>query len=459
MFPQFPLARQPPSQRSYWFIVNELAGKIMSADAAATQSGNRPPKRSLLQSGIIFSAANIFVAAGNFAFQILMGHRLDNYQFGLVNATLSFVLLLNLPMNAATYAVAHYIARFHYSGDDARLLGLFAGCRKFLFRLTIGACVLAAVLIVPLSHFFLFPTPLVLAAFCVVVLTCWGTFVNSLCQGLGWFNRLAAIGLLAVILRMAFGTLTIAIPMAVIGVLASAFMLLSNLVLLVWRKDLARKAEPVSPWSLEFVQFLVVAAAFSVGTFFLNQGDLLVAKRYLPSDDLSALSAAGNFARNLPLAVGPLLTVLYTHRSRTHHHHDDALREQLKLLGLYTIALGCGVAFLLVFRTLCLKILGKYTPEAAAMLGPFSITMAFFGMSQAMAMWALASRWTKIAMLYGVLGLGYWLVLFFFGKTASALVHVMPIASGVAFAVLFVTWLIQMKQHRNPPQPDEPPLP
>ena len=118
-----------------------------------------------------------------------------------------------------------------------------------------------------------------------------------------------------------------------------------------------------------------------------------------------------------------------------------------------------GWLFLLVFRTLCLKVLGKYSPEAAAMLIPFSITMAFVGMSQAMAMWALASRWTKIAMLYGVLGLGYWLVLFFFGKTASALVHVMPIASGVAFAILFLDLAhLQMKQHRNPPQPDEPPL-
>ena len=180
--------------------------------------------------------------------------------------------------------MAHYIARFHYSGDDARLLGLFAGCRKFLFRLTIGACLLATILIVPLSHFFHFQTPLAFAAFCVVLLTCWGTFVNSLCQGLGWFNRLAAIGLLAVILRLAFGTLTFLSPIAIIGVLASAFMLLSNLILLVWRKDLSRKAEPVSPWTMEFIQFLVVAAAFSGGTFYFSQGDLLVANRSFPPD-------------------------------------------------------------------------------------------------------------------------------------------------------------------------------
>jgi hypothetical protein len=236
-------------------------------------------------------------------------------------------------------------------------------------------------------------------------------------------------------------------------------MLLSNLVLLIWRKDLSRKAEPVSPWTAEFVHFLTVAAAFSVGNYFLNQGDLLVAQRSFSPDVLSPFVAAGVFARNLPLAVGPLLTVLFTHRSRTHHHHEDDLRAQLKLLGLYALVLACGVVFLLVFRTLCLKILGKYTPEAAAMLGPFSITMAFVGMAQALAMWALASRWTKICLLYGVLGLGYWLALFLFGKTPDLLVRTMPVAAGVAFAVLFFTWLVQMKQHRNPPLPDEPPVP
>ncbi|HEY3761915.1 MAG TPA: hypothetical protein VGN23_09225 [Verrucomicrobiae bacterium] len=433
----------------------------MSADAATVPSGDRPAKRSLLQSGIIFSAANMFVAMGNFLFQVIIGHQLNQDKFELANTTLYYAQLLSLPMLGATYAVTHYIARFHYSGDDARLLGLFAGCRKFLFHLTIGACILAALLLFPLSHFFHFPMILSVTAFCIVLMTCWGAFVNALCQGLGWFNRLAAIGIFAVCLRLAFGSLTIHYPAATIAASASAFMLLANLILLIWRKDLARKADPVSPWSSEFIQFLVVAEAFSVGNYFFTTGDSMVAQHSLPlhSADLAAFITAGVFARNLPLAVGPLLTVLYTHRSRSHHHQGDELREQLKLLGLYALVLGCGVVCLLVFRTLCLKILGKYTPEAAAMLGPFAITMAFVGMTQALAMWALASRWTHIAVLYALLGLGYWLVLFFFGTNADILVHTMPVAAAIAFAILFVVWLLYMKLHKNPPPPEEPSLP
>jgi hypothetical protein len=269
-----------------------------------------------------------------------------------------------------------------------------------------------------------------------------------LCQGLGWFKRLALIGLLAVALRLAFGGLgTLKLPTAETAVLASAFMLLANLVLLYWKKDLSRKAEPVSPWTGEFVQYLIVAAAFAGGTYFFTQGDLLVANKYFPKAELDSFAAAGVFARNLPTAVGPLLTVLFTHRSHG-HHRGDALREQMKLLGLYAIGLGGGAAVLLLFRNLCLHILGKYTPESADMLVPLAITMAFAGLLQALATWALASRWTRISLLYGALGLTYWLTLLFAGRSPAKLLHVMPMAAGVSFAAVFLVWLIAMRLHK-----------
>ena len=403
----------------------------------------------LLRSGIIFSAASLLIAVGNFAFQMIIRRQLDDDQFGLTNTTLGFVQLLGLPMGFATLAVTHYIARFHFSGDDARLLGLLAGCRKFLFHLTIGASVLAVLLLKPLSDFFHFPAGLMIAALVCVLMGFWSALVTALCQGLGWFTRLAFIGILAVCLRVAFGGLvTIRSPTAEMAVLASAFMLLAYLVLLLWRKDLAHKAVPVSPWNAEFVQFLVVAAAFSGGAYFFTQGDLLVAQKKLLPDARAAYVAAGVFARNLPTAVGPMLAVLFTHRSHSHRRHGDALREQLRLLGFYTFGLACGVAVLLLFRTFCLKILGKYTPEAADMLVPLSVTMAFSGLLQALAMWALASRWTKIAVLYGALGLAYWLTLLVFGKSAADLLRVMPIAAGVSFAAVFLVWLVAMRTHK-----------
>jgi hypothetical protein len=148
----------------------------------------------------------------------------------------------------------------------------------------------------------------------------------------------------------------------------------------------------------------------------------------------------------LPMTVGPLLTVLFTHRSGA--HTGSALREQLKLLGLYAAGLVCGAILLFALRVLALKIIGKYTPESAAMIAPLALTMTFVGLVQAFALWALASRWIKISLLYGALGIAYWLTLLFLGKTPDELLRVMPVAAGISFVALFSVWLVAMRLHK-----------
>ena len=144
------------------------------------------------------------------------------------------------------------------------------------------------------------------------------------------------------------------------------------------------------------------------------------------------------------MVVGPMLTVLFT--SRSGHRTDSALREQLKLLGLYAAGLAAGAAGLLLLRDFWVRLIfGTYTPEAAAMVSRLAITMAFVGLLQAVGMWALASRWLKVALLYGASGLVYWLVLLAWGKTPPVMLQLMPVAAGVAFGVVFVSWLIAMR--------------
>ena len=402
-----------------------------------------------MQSGIILSAASFLVGLGNFAFQAIIGRQLkESGEYGLVNTTLGYVGLLGLPLLIATTAITHYIARYDFHGDDARLQGLLAGCRKFLFRLTIAGSLLAILLAKPLSDFLPFRPGLTFAALACVLAGLWGGLATALCQGLSWFKRLALIGLLGVGIRLAFaGGVVAQFPAAEWAVLATGVAVLANLILLYWKKDLVRPAEPVSPWDRDFVQFLIVSAAFVGGGYCFTQGDLLVAQRFFSKPELDNYSSAGVFARALPMTVAPLLTVLFTHRSKT--HTGDALRDQLRLIGLYAVGLICGLIGLLMLRTFCLQIIGRNTPEAAGMVGQLAMTMVSVGLLQALGMWALASRWVKIALLYGGLGLSYWITLFCLGKSPSGLLQVMPFASGMAFVILFTVWLLAM---RRPPQ-------
>jgi len=424
-----------------------------------------PQHGRLWQSGLLLSAASFITGLGNYAYQAIISRRLsESGDFGSANGALAFISLLSLPLTIATTAVTHYIARFNFRGDSARLHNLLAGCRRFLFRLTVGGSLFTVLLIKPAGMFFHFPrTSLLLVVLCCVWAGFWGAFATALCQGLAWFKRLALIGLLTMSLRLAFGGLiTLKFPTAEMVVLASGVGLLANLILLYWKEELSRPSQhPESPWNREFVQFLIVSAACVGGGYFFTQGDLLVAKRNFSMAaqldpnatagllaSLDAYAAAGLLARALPMTVAPFLIVLFTHRSG--RHAADSLPEQLKLLGLYAVGLVGGAIGLLLFRNILLNILGRNTAEAATMITALTLTMFFTGVLQALALWALASRWQKVALLYGGLGLTYWLVLLFFGTTPHRLLQVMPICAAAAFVLLFIIWLTTMRtKHRD----------
>jgi hypothetical protein len=406
----------------------------------------------LWRSGLIYSAVCFLTGLGNLAFQGVLGRHLrGDGQYGNANSAISgFMPLLGLVPLIATFAVTHYIAHFNTSGDSARLQGLLLGCRKFLFRFTLVGSVLAVILGKPLSVFFGYSESLMLVTLGCALLGLWGSLATALCQGLSWFKRLALIGFLAMSLRVAFGWLvTLRWPMPETAVLASAFALLANLVLLFWKRELSLRGEPVSPWNREFIRYFVVSAACVGGGYFFTQGDLLVAQKYFSGADNDAYNCAERLAAALPITVAPLLSVLFTSRSGT--RTGSVVVEQFKLFGLYVLGLLAGAAALYCLRPFCVKlILGRPAPEAEGMIGRLAITMVFVGLLQALALWALASRWQKSSLLYGALGLGYWLILLALGQTPAALLHTMPLAAGAAFGVLFAVWLVTMQRHHWP---------
>ncbi len=411
--------------------------------------------KNVWRSGIIFTAISFLTSIVFYLFQMIVSRQFRNApgEFGLMNNTITFIGFLALPLPMATQAVTHYIARFHFGGDDARLHGLLAGCRKFLFHITIVGSVIALILVRPLGDFFhVSRTSLTFIALACVLGGLWASYVTALCQGLGWFKRLALIGLLGATARVLFGWPTTHFqPVAEWGVLASAAMLLPNLILLFWRKEFPRRTDvATSPWTSEFVRFLIVSAAYVIGSNLFNLGDNLVAQRYFSNADRDAYSVAEKLAVALPTAVGPLLIVLFTHRSS--HHHADARLEQLKLAGLYAAGLVSGAVCLFLLRKFCVHLLNPNTPEAATMVGRLSLTMIFAGLLQLLGIWSLASRWLKISLLYGGLGLVYWALLLYFGKSPANLLYVMPITAGTACGILFLVWLMTMRRHRSIPQ-------
>lgn len=412
-------------------------------------NSSRP--RNLLQSGIIFSVISFLTGVGNMAFQSVMARHLQGQgQYGNANGALNgFMPLLGLVPAIAMFAVTHYIAHFSACGDSARLQGLLAGCRKFLFRLTLAGSVIAIVAVKPLSDFFGYSESVMLATLACTLLGLWASLASALCQGLSWFKRLALLGFLTMLLRVLFGWfVTLKWPSPETALLASTFALLANFAIFFWRKELKLSGEPVSPWNREFVHFLIVSAACVVGSYFFTKGDLLVAKRFFSEQQNDAYNVAELLAAALPITAGPLLTVLFTSRSGA--RSGNIVAEQLKLLCLYVVALLFGAGMLYTLRGLFVKIiLGHASPEAEAMIAQLGLSMVFVGLLQSLALWSLASRWTKVSLLYGALGIIYWLALLNAGTTPAALLQTMPVATGSAFVVLLIAWLNTMMRHHR----------
>ena len=399
----------------------------------------------LWRSGIIWSVLNFLGGIGNFAFSALMARRLSKGEFGDSSTTLAFVSFLSMLPMAAGMALVHYIAYFRGKNDDARLQGLLAGCQRFLLQITAAGCLIALLAAKPLASFFGYRPTLMLAALAYVLVNLWSNFGISLCQGMAWFKRLAVVGVAAVGLRYAFGWIvTNKYPTAEAAVSATTFSFLANIGLLYWWKDIFRHgSERISPWTREFMQFLLVTVAYVAGNWFFLFSEELVAKKYFTKEELDAYEFAARWGLALPGTVLPLLLVMFSSRSGGVKGRSD----QRILLGLYAAGLSCGAAAIILFReTLVRVISGKANTQAAAMLIPFTIAMTFAGLSQAISLWSLSGRWLKMALLYGGLGVVYWAALLMTGTTPGALLRVMPLGTGAAFCVLLTAWLLASRR-------------
>jgi O-antigen/teichoic acid export membrane protein len=402
----------------------------------------------LWRSGVIWSVLSFICGLGNLAVSAVLGHRLSKAEYGYSNSTLDFITFLGLPLQAFGTAVIHYIAYFRARNDEARLQGLLAGCQNLLIKVSLGGSILAIVLADPLGRFFHFPRAslMVLALICMLAAV-WSGLAVAMCQGMAWFKRMAVIGVAAMSMRLLFcWVMTKPFPTAEMAVSATAFSFIANLSLLYWWKDIFRHgAERISPWNLQFAKFLLVTGATVGGTFFFTAGDGLVAVRYFSGNDLGAYHGAARLGRAIPATVGPLLMVMFT--SRSGHKEGAALSDQRILLALYGAGLACGAAGLVIFRGIFVKVIfGSENAEAAQMIVPYSVTMVFVGLNQAIGMWSLANRWLKVAAVYGILGLSYWGVLLTTGRTPTTLLRAMPIGAGTAFCLLCGAWLLKTRR-------------
>jgi len=401
-----------------------------------------PLKGKIVQSGIIYTALSFVTGGCNLIFQRILISALDgdSGEYGAFKTTAVFVTLLGLPLTMATQAVIHHIAHYQGTGNEARLNGLLAGCRSFLLKFTIVVSLLGVALIQPLSSYFDVPrASLTVSALISLLIALWSGYAGALAQGLGWFKRLALIGIGGVAAKLIFTLLiTRRYPVAETGVIAVSIGALATAAVFFWWRDLFKAGERIAPWNRDFFRYMAVAGAAVMAQWCFMDGSTLVVGKYFAKADQDSYGVAITIAIGLHMAVGPLLSVLFAARSS--ERSSQSMEAPLRLLALYAAGLAVGAFVLFFVRDLCVLFMVKRaSPETSAMIGRLAITMIFVGLIQALGMWSLASNWMKSTVLYGLLGATYWAVLLGVASQATpTLPHtVTPGANAGEFTIRF----------------------
>ncbi|NQU10591.1 oligosaccharide flippase family protein [bacterium] len=402
-----------------------------------------------LRSSVLLTGAYLLVSLGNYGFQALMGRLLPLSEFGYLSAALGLIGMIGIGVTGAGLAVTHYLARHQARSDAAAVARLQTASSVFLLYLTIASCVLAVVLIKPLTDFFHVPratiTGVVLA--CIVV-TLWGALANAWCAGLSQFIFLAGLTLGGVAVRLVAGALAGARwPQAEAGIAASIAggLVVVLGVLIRDARSLRLGGSPRPILEREFLQFLAAALAVAAGNYLFTQSDLLVAQRYLGPDALGAYGAAGLLSRAVVYLATPVLMVFFTARSGQ-DSSDRTSRTQLALYGLLLVVGAAGV--ILTRDLLCRLLLGRLEPAAVTLMARFAVAMLPIGVLQGIGFYVLAARRRRLCLVYGGCGLIYVLALIAWGHSADALLRLMPSLAGASVLTLGVLLAVAAVRNR-----------
>lgn len=345
--------------------------------------------------GVVLAACNLLVVFGNYLFQCLIGRALPLSEYGYANVSAGLVLLLTLPVVAASNSVIHFLARMRSDGRHGEAMGLIAST-QYALLLIVGVGLLVALAAVhPLTTYFDFPrTSLTIASAINVLVQLGVILVIALCAGMGWFFRAGVLAVAAIVTKLVtFSVASAWFPMAETALASGAASGFVYAVFALWWKSQTRKEcvkASWTPWTREFRIFTAAAIASALASFAFTQSDVLIAQRNFPADQVAHFSGAGVFPRAMLGLAGPLLLVFYTSRSGG---KNDGGVARAGLLAFYVVTMTAG-AFVIVWQKdrLISSIFGTVQPEAAALMGRFALLMVVVGLVEIYGNWALASR-------------------------------------------------------------------
>jgi hypothetical protein len=402
------------------------------------------------------------VALLNLVAQIIFHRKLGPGEFGTLNTALGIIALMTVPVFALQQGLTDYLAREHPT-ERREFLASLRGASFILVETAAWAwAALAAVIMILLVPHLGLPR--------------WSTSVFT------FFNALIAIGgvtsaalypdasrrrlwgtllLAAILVRVLLGAYLSSrqhrAEAVLIAFLVSGFIVLLPLIIretMEWsaRLNLCRVAR-----DRDFL--LQVGATFSVvvALFLFTNADRIVAQGwfgdttkynlgYIDWPTFDSYQTAGLLGRALIWGTQPLLLLFYAQRSPLLH----TTRASLFYFWIYMGALIAGAILLGIFSGPASALFcGDDNKLTSEMVPAFALIMVPIGLLQALGVFALASRRLPECFVLGGCGLGYFLLLFLFGRQPSLMLSYM--LGGAAASILILLFIGIVRWGRKQP--------
>ena len=313
-----------------------------------------------------------------YAYQILMGRMLSPAEYGLLSALVALLVIVPVPLGAATLILTRKFAEYSSRGDAGRISHLW----QWAYRGIAASCVLFLVVFVPvtsaLGEYLNVPdtTSIVLLGLGILISFA-GVAESALIQAkqaFAWYGGAVTFAtLVKILLSVCLVWLGYGINGALTALCATGLVMWAGFYFGARRYRRATPTVDSHKFKLnDVLPILAATIAFTV----MTQLDLVLVRHYFSSHDAGIYAAAATLGKSvlyLPAAITMVLFSMVAEKHSRNEHSTDLLIQAVTLVGL--LSGGAAVFFLVTAKWLILFFYGPAYVESAAILQYFGFAM------------------------------------------------------------------------------------
>lgn len=285
-----------------------LRQQLISLDYLKTLFRSR-----LARAGSGLMLAGILGGILGYAFQVAMGRLLSTADYGQLNALMSLLMVLAVPLGTVSMVITRRFAEYRVNGDRHALTALY-WCTHYQVALVGGVSGLGLLMLAPYLQNYIHASSLapILWFITLLFLALFAPLSHALLQGMQNFRLLALVGLQANLFKLLLPLLLVGLGCGLNGSLtglAANAALSWGVAFLLVRQYLVTKTRVVAPltaWRTS-LPVLLANVCFAV----MTQLDMTLVNYYFPGDLSGNYAAAAILGKSVLYLPGGIVAALF----------------------------------------------------------------------------------------------------------------------------------------------------